>query len=42
MKSVVTAMWQLVVAFGNLIDVIVASTSSGMGQVRGKMYRNMT
>jgi len=33
MKSVVTAMWQLVVAFGNLIDIIVASTSSGMSQV---------
>ena len=33
MKSVVTAMWQMVVAFGNLIDVIAASASSGMSQV---------
>ncbi len=33
MKSVVQAMWLLVVAFGNLIDIIVASVNSGMSRV---------
>lgn len=34
MKSVMQGIWQLVVAFGNLIVIIVAEAKSGLSQVR--------
>lgn len=35
MKSVMQAIWLLVVAFGNLIDIIVIQFQSGLSQVSG-------